>query len=247
MLSVRVSELIEQSNQAASAIDAFSAFHRAVGEFGFQRLAIVPIPALKPVAVAASQLKPALGARIPEDWVRHYTANGYHTIDPVLLSALHTPRPLAWDDITARADLTPRQRQIMAESKEAGLHDGLTIPLHGPDGSCLVVMLTRDTQDGPATPPAINALYLLSAQFHLNYGRLTAADSATTQRHHLTDRERECLTWTAQGKSAWAIGVILGVSEHTVQFHLKSAMKKLGTTSKVQAVVIAIREGLILP
>jgi LuxR family quorum-sensing system transcriptional regulator CciR len=63
----------------------------------------------------------------------------------------------------------------------------------------------------------------------------------------LTERERECLSWSAQGKSAWATSMILGVSENTVNFHLKSAMRKLGTTNRVQAVAIAVRAGLIQP
>ena len=63
----------------------------------------------------------------------------------------------------------------------------------------------------------------------------------------ITDRERECLTWTARGKSAWTIGKILDVSEHTVNFHLKRSMVKLGVTNRMQAVVSALRLGLILP
>lgn len=41
--------------------------------------------------------------------------------------------------------------------------------------------------------------------------------------------------------------MILGVSENTVNFHLKSGMRKLGTTNRVQAVAIAVRAGLIQP
>ncbi|MGF1612009.1 MAG: LuxR C-terminal-related transcriptional regulator [Kiloniellales bacterium] len=39
--------------------------------------------------------------------------------------------------------------------------------------------------------------------------------------------------------------MILGISEFTVNFHLKKAMRKLGTSSRVLAVVKAIRYGLI--
>ncbi|MGZ8996605.1 MAG: response regulator transcription factor, partial [Rhodospirillales bacterium] len=53
--------------------------------------------------------------------------------------------------------------------------------------------------------------------------------------------------WTARGKSAWSISQILCLSEHTVQFHLKGAMRKIGAGNRVQAVVTAIRMGLIAP
>jgi DNA-binding CsgD family transcriptional regulator len=53
------------------------------------------------------------------------------------------------------------------------------------------------------------------------------------------------LRWTAEGKSSWDIGAILSISENTVSFHIKNAMRKLGTTSRTVAVVKAIRLNLI--
>nr|WP_271519543.1 helix-turn-helix transcriptional regulator [Bradyrhizobium sp. CCBAU 53380] len=49
------------------------------------------------------------------------------------------------------------------------------------------------------------------------------------------------MRWVAEGKSSWEIGMILGVSENTLNFHVKNAMRKLGATSRIQAVAIAIR------
>ena len=63
----------------------------------------------------------------------------------------------------------------------------------------------------------------------------------------LSDREKQCLGWAAAGKSSWDISVILNISEHTVNFHVKNAMKKLGTTRRTCAVVKAIGLGLIDP
>ena len=49
----------------------------------------------------------------------------------------------------------------------------------------------------------------------------------------LTVREREVLTWAAQGKSAWEI-------KRTVDQHTQIAMRKLGAANKTQAVAIAL-------
>ncbi|SPP98014.1 response regulator transcription factor [Bradyrhizobium vignae] len=68
---------------------------------------------------------------------------------------------------------------------------------------------------------------------------------ADVQEVVLSERERECLRWIEQGKSSWEIGVILNVSENTVNFHVKNAMRKLETTSRTQSVVKARRLGLI--
>jgi LuxR family quorum-sensing system transcriptional regulator CciR len=49
----------------------------------------------------------------------------------------------------------------------------------------------------------------------------------------------------SEGKSKWEIGVILRVSENTVKYHVKSALKKLDAHNRVAAIVKAIRLGLI--
>lgn len=61
----------------------------------------------------------------------------------------------------------------------------------------------------------------------------------------LTNREIECLNWTLKGKTAWEIGVILGISQSTVVTHLNNGRKKFGVYSKHQAVICALRLGVI--
>ncbi|MEY9590815.1 DNA-binding CsgD family transcriptional regulator [Bradyrhizobium yuanmingense] len=68
---------------------------------------------------------------------------------------------------------------------------------------------------------------------------------ADVQEVVLSEREKQCLQWIEQGKSSWEIGVILNVSENTVNFHVKNAMRKLETTSRTQCVVKARRLGLL--
>jgi DNA-binding CsgD family transcriptional regulator len=63
----------------------------------------------------------------------------------------------------------------------------------------------------------------------------------------LSDREKACLSWTASGKSSWEVGRILSISESTVVFHIKNAMRKLGTANRTLAAVKAIELGLIQP
>ncbi|SDH42524.1 LuxR family transcriptional regulator, quorum-sensing system regulator CciR [Bradyrhizobium sp. Rc2d] len=68
---------------------------------------------------------------------------------------------------------------------------------------------------------------------------------ANMQEVVLSERQKQCLRWVEEGKSSWAIGVILKVSENTVNFHVKNAMRKLETTSRTQCVVKARRLRLI--
>lgn len=61
----------------------------------------------------------------------------------------------------------------------------------------------------------------------------------------LTDREIDCLNWTAAGKTSAEIAEILSLSEHTVNHYLNRATKKLDTVNRTQAVAKALRVGLI--
>lgn len=61
----------------------------------------------------------------------------------------------------------------------------------------------------------------------------------------LTEREIDCLTWTAAGKTSADIAAILSLSEHTVNHYLNRAARKLDTVNRTQAVAKALRHGLI--
>ena len=61
----------------------------------------------------------------------------------------------------------------------------------------------------------------------------------------LTEREIDCLNWTAAGKTSAEISEILGLSEHTVNHYLNRATRKLDTVNRTQAVAKALRMGII--
>ena len=61
----------------------------------------------------------------------------------------------------------------------------------------------------------------------------------------LTERERECLQWTARGKTSWEISRILDISDNTVNFHLKNAVHKMDAANKCHAVAKALCSDLI--
>ena len=63
--------------------------------------------------------------------------------------------------------------------------------------------------------------------------------------YHLTDREREVLTWVGRGKTSSEIAIILGLSERTVNFHCDQAMKRLNVSNRAQAVATAVSEQLL--
>lgn len=63
----------------------------------------------------------------------------------------------------------------------------------------------------------------------------------------LREREVETLTWAARGKTFAEIGEILGLSKRTVEFHLDNARRKLGVSTRTQALIKAAAGQLIRP
>ncbi|MBV6272510.1 helix-turn-helix domain-containing protein [Alcaligenaceae bacterium CGII-47] len=61
----------------------------------------------------------------------------------------------------------------------------------------------------------------------------------------LTTREESCLHWAAQGKTSWEIGVILGITERTVNFHIANICTKFNVHTRQAAIATALRAGVL--
>ncbi len=131
------------------------------------------------------------------------------------------------------------------EAEDAGLDNGISIPLHQPLGRVLLVSLSGTAPTHDADAKWRNA-YLLGMQFNLQFQSMRTCRPIPPS-VHLTDREQMCLTWVARGKSSWVIANMLDISKYTVDFHIENAMEKLNTRSRTFAAVKATRQGLIFP
>jgi DNA-binding NarL/FixJ family response regulator len=64
-------------------------------------------------------------------------------------------------------------------------------------------------------------------------------------RSKLTTRELEILRLVGEGKRNKLIGRELGISERTVRTHVSNVLRKASLTSRTEAAVLAVREGLV--
>lgn len=93
----------------------------------------------------------------------------------------------------------------------------------------------------------IDANTLVAAQMRCSYALSQIPDmlrSAIT-RDPLSDRERECLLWVAEGKTTEEVALILGVSGNTVNSYVTNAIQKLSASNRAMAIATAIRSGII--
>jgi two-component system, NarL family, response regulator YdfI len=75
---------------------------------------------------------------------------------------------------------------------------------------------------------------------------LESADHVPAAFDDLTTREIEVLRMMADGLGNKQIASRLGISDHTIKFHISSILDKLGASSRTEAVTLGIRMGLIL-
>ncbi|MGH9519924.1 MAG: response regulator transcription factor [Terriglobales bacterium] len=110
--------------------------------------------------------------------------------------------------------------------------------------------------DGPV-PAGVRAVLPLAASddqivaaiYAVAAGLSVVAPSApdpVVQAEALTAREVQVLRLAAAGLANKQIANRLGISDHTVKFHLAGLMGKLGAASRTEAVTLGIRRGLVL-
>ncbi|MGF6771731.1 LuxR family quorum-sensing transcriptional regulator LasR [Paraburkholderia sp. GAS199] len=227
---------------AADEAEWFSRIAGLADSWGFDRLmvAMVPRPTIR-------REDAYLRSTYSPDWQRAYDEQGMVHIDPTVAHCATRSSPLMW----APDIFTTEPQQSMYEVARAhGLRAGVTLPIHGPNQEAGMMCFVNDCEPNEAfwrhVDAALPKLVLLrdmvidTAQRHLE-------SHAQTLLPKLTPRERECLKWTARGKSTWEISQILSCSEAVVNFHMKNIRTKFGVNSRRAAAVIATQLGLIDP
>lgn len=85
----------------------------------------------------------------------------------------------------------------------------------------------------------------MAAKLLAEFNTLARAAEARGSQPRLSERELEVLGLLARSLPNRAIAEELGISENTVKNHVRNILEKLGLRSRVEAVVHALREGLV--
>ncbi|MCK1572800.1 LuxR family transcriptional activator of conjugal transfer of Ti plasmids [Bradyrhizobium sp. LM6.10] len=185
------------------------------------------------------KIVPQLISTYPSNWTAHYVQHHYERFDPVIIRALEQPLPFEWGLGVGPPVRSESERELFEEAARFGIRYGFTIPIHDKSGVVAAVTFAADERHSRferSIRKHAEVLQLMAMYFHAHARRKLVADDVING-VVLSPREIECLKWAAQGKSAWETGRILGISRHTVAFHLDNAKTKLGVRSTIQAVV----------
>jgi DNA-binding CsgD family transcriptional regulator len=182
----------------------------------------------------------------PASWVERYQSAGYADNDPVLVAANLSPLPIRWRTFLSQK----RPHPIFADARAHGLACGVSIPIYGAAGErAIFSAATAQSPEESAEHETrmLGEIYLSAVYFHQAIQQLDMQWVASRGTGKLSPREVESLLWAARGKTAWEIGLILKISEHTVTFHINNAKRKLGAVNRHQAIAAAISTGMIAP
>lgn len=242
-MPARISDFIEVSNAAKSVDELLAAYTSAIGSYGYDRFMYAM---LSEDLVHGWHKAPSIARNYPDDWMTFYIERGYMSVDPLRRIAFQARRPILWDNVPKLMPLLPEQALCLNQCVEAGMNNGIGVPFHGPYGEVAGIGLATSEKSVDVNPGIVSTIGLISTQLHVVHIGLAIGDVAQPP-VSLTAREREVLVWCARGKSNWAIGEILMISEHGVKFHIANCIAKLLAESRITAVLKAIRLGLITP
>lgn len=209
---------------------------------GFDHFQLAPgphNPSTDPVALLA------IGT-FPDALRRLYATERACADDPARAQAILRAGSVLWKRAHAGArEAGPRA--FVRALRSLGLKDGLTTPVHGPQG-CVAILMVAAARPLAFSTEDEEALSHVAMALHQRVKRITAAALfALPEPVALTAREKESLAWVLEGKTNWEIGVLTGVTARTVQFHLGNAARKLGVVNRTQAAVRALVRGDIAP
>lgn len=189
----------------------------------------------------------AFHTNYPPDWIEYYSRFNLIAHDPIIAFAPRATNATNWSEINNLRCVSADQKRVLSLATEHGIHSGMFMGFVNLSGDTQVVVFAssqpREFSQADLHEATVAGLYLSQ---RLRKSLICKQRDAYVD-NVFTSRELECLTWAAIGKSSDEISAIIDITPNTVNFHMKKAMKKLDASTRMLAVVKALRIGLINP
>jgi LuxR family transcriptional regulator, quorum-sensing system regulator SolR len=175
------------------------------------------------------------------EWRARYFQNNYLACDPTVKHGLTSMRPLLWSETK---DLAP---EFWEDADSFGLRVGVAQSLWDRHGNCSMLSLSRDRIEFSQAELALKLPQLswLALIAHTGMVRHVIPAETLNAPAALSRRETETLQLVSTGLTSQQIAERLRVTKATVDRHMEAVRSKLHAENKVDAVVKAIRWGLI--
>lgn len=179
----------------------------------------------------------------PDEFVQCYASNPLLNKNAIINHCQASIELIIWDE-----SAFINSPHFSKGAQTFGVNYGWSQAVHDAKGAVSILTLIRRTQ--PVSSQEFNEkagdILWLCNQLHSAIAvRFSSYHTMTEPIARLSVRESEVLKWTAQGKTASDIAMILSLTPRTVNFHISSVMRKMGANNKTSAVVIASKSGLL--
>jgi LuxR family quorum sensing-dependent transcriptional regulator len=226
---------LQEIGHLKTQFDIFRFMKRLTEYYGARVFMVVNLPPLTALTLSSATVI----TNLPADLIAAFDQESLLTTSPVLKRLRQFAVPFTFDMEEVTRERGNSRSEILF--RQHGLLGGAHFPVQDATGLRGSMALLGD-----------HSGFDLQQMMELNYLAIHVYDALEKIRSStarttdtLTDREIDCLNWTAAGKTSAEIAEILGLSEHTVNHYLNRAAKKLDTVNRAQAVAKALRTGII--
>lgn len=162
-------------------------------------------------------------------------ARTYLSRCPMNRHVLHSDQPFFW---SKRSGEDGDDYLVVSQPRGSAPH-GLQVPIFGHDGLQGAVSF-----GGTSIAATLEARLTLSALADALFRALRrlSGEVNDTPSPQLTARESEILSWIASGRRQGEVARLLGLSERTVENHLRRIRQRLGVASTAQAIYRLARD-----
>lgn len=227
-------ELVDGLHSSAAEAEFGRVGQRVAESMGFRYFAYLGFGEADPVLISS----------YPKRWSEHYFTEGYQNVDPVVAFARSGRSTLQWTREAARQFPLRAQKRLFDDADEFGIRHGVSVAIAGGFNRFAAFTFAVDevsSAHGRMVTEANDIVQLIGLTFHAHADAKLGLQSPPNDAVPLTQRERECLTWAARGKSMEATAMIMGITPRAIKFHLDNARASLGADTLPQAVAIALR------
>lgn len=223
-------ELGAELEKALNRVDFFRLFHTTALRHSFDHFGVMQLGSEADLSALTTRLVlHDLPSGLAEEYDRRHRFAA-----SLLIRSLHASTIAS---VWRAGDPAAEGQNIVAQ---LGFELLVCCPVATITGQRFAVLYFGDNEDIEKT--ALYELCCESASIFDYFSRVSLANKAGMG---LTPRETEILRWISHGKTASEIALIVSVSEHTINSHTATILKKLDVVNRTQMVAKAIREQII--
>lgn len=182
----------------------------------------------------------------PEEFASEFANLVTRRIDPVSRHCTGSGPLLAWD---RRTDASLREQTLRGHQVEFDYRNGVAVAMHPGRSRHFVFGANWNCDRSDRVPHfehisddlLVFASHAQAAAFELSLPTPPDPGNALS----LARSELEALRWSMDGKTSWEVGMAMSLSQHHATLLMRRAMQKLGCSTKYEAILRAIKLGLI--